>query len=60
MFWLETLWQCFIPNDLVTVFEKVMSSVISKPLVGVLINLIKNIMNDNQEKIYWLDNVLSQ
>ena len=45
MLLMETLWQSFVPNDLVFEDEKKINSVISKLLLEVLIDLIKNKMS---------------
>ena len=45
MLLMETLWQSFVPNDLVFEDEKEINSVISKLLLEVLIDLIKNKMS---------------
>ena len=42
MLLMETLWQSFVPSDLVFEDEKEINSVISKLLLEVLIDLIKN------------------
>ena len=42
MLLMETLWQSFVPSDLVSEDEKEINSVISKLLLEVLIDLIKN------------------
>ena len=42
MLLMETLWQSFVPNDLVFEDEKEINSVISKLLLEVLIDLIKD------------------
>ena len=42
MLLMETLWQSFVPSDLVFEDEKEINSVISKLLLEVLIDLTKN------------------
>ena len=44
---METLWQSFVLSDLVFEDEKEINSVISKLLLEVLIDLIKNKMSVN-------------
>ena len=45
MLLMETLWQSFVPSNLVFEDEKEINSVISKLLLEVLIDLIKNKMS---------------
>ena len=47
MLLMETLWQSFVPSDLVFEDEKEINSVISKLLLEVLIDLIKNKISVN-------------
>ena len=47
MLLMETLWQSFVPSDLVFEDKKEINSVISKLLLEVLIDLIKNKMSVN-------------